>query len=382
MPLQDPVGGMYPLGNRIAATVIVFVVTSVIVSFVVPRTVAVLARCLDHLAERWGVQSLVNDLWEHMPPGVSFRGIVYSLQAGVITFAFLFVLSLWGRVAFIGLAIGLLLASVPSFARLLLTGVLVVGMYAGSQYVGEWVAGISDDGTYLKEHNREILTRTMQLVLLLGGTLTVLSLWEVDIDNFLLGAGVLSAVIGFGARDALGSAVSGFVLMFSRPFEVGDWVQIHDKEGQVTDVTIVNTRLRTANAQNVVLPNDEIARSEVINLSEERQLRISVEVGVAYETDLSHADEVIVDALEDMDLRSDGSAVEVSPAEFGESSIVLEVYFWIDRPHPQSRRRARAEVVRRIKTAFDSEGIEIPFPKREVAAPEEADGGSASLAVD
>jgi small-conductance mechanosensitive channel len=359
---------LLPFGGRLVVTVMTLIGVSVVASYVVPKTASLLSRGLSMTLERWGVHDVVVDLWDHAPPGVSYEALIYSAQAATVTFASLFVLSVWGLGDVIGEAVSTLSEAMPDIVPVVLTGITVAVMYSGSRYIGDWVGGIGDEGSYVEEHTKEILTRSLQLTLLLGGTLTILAFWGVEIQNFLLGAGVLSIIIGFAARETFTSVVSGFVLMFSRPFTVGDWIEVGDLEGQVTDVTIVNTRLRTVNAEHVIIPNDNVSGSEIINYSNEDKLCLAVDVGVAYGTDLDRATEVIEEAVSDVDLLSSGSAVEVFPERFDDSAIGLEVRFWIDRPHPRNRRRATAEVIDRIKTAFEREGIEIPFPQRDVAA--------------
>ncbi len=85
------------------------------------------------------------------------------------------------------------------------------------------------------------------------------------------------------ARQTLGSLLAGFMLMFARPFEIGDWVEIEEKEGIVTDISIVNTRIQTFDGEYVMIPNDTVGGSTIVNRSRKGRLRLEVDVGIDYD---------------------------------------------------------------------------------------------------
>lgn len=371
-----------PLGQRLLTSGAVLLAAVVLV-WAVPPTLDALVGQLRATLERRGWAATVERVWTYTPPGISATGAVYSLQAATLTFAVLGLLSVWSGVGFVQNLVDLFISSLPGLARLLLTGVVLAGTYTASSYIGATIDGLSEEETYLEEHTREIMTRTGQIVVILGGILTILSLWQVDVGNFLLGAGVLSIIIGFAARETFSAVVAGFVLMFSRPFEVGDWIAVSEKEGRVTDVTIVHTRLRTPEAESIVIPNDTVGQSEVVNYTEEEKLCLTLDFAVEYGADLERVEETVKEALEGVDLYSEGSAPEVFPEDFGDSGVQLEARFWIDDAHPRFRWRARAEAIQAIQDALAEEGVAIPYPQRTVHT---GDGGEpvgpATRAVD
>ncbi|MDX1744703.1 MAG: mechanosensitive ion channel family protein, partial [Halobacteriales archaeon] len=189
----------------------------------------------------------------------------------------------------------------------------------------------------------------------------------VNISGLLVGAGFLGIVLGLAAQQTLGALIAGFILMFSRPFEIGDWVEIGDHEGIVTDITIVNTRVQTFDGEYVMLPNDVVSGSPIVNRTRKGRLRIRVDIGVDYGTDLDHARSVVMDALSDLEEILQVPQPQVIMRTFADSSIVLQARFWIDKPTSRRRWRARTAAIRAIKAAFDEEGITIPFPQRTVS---------------
>jgi Small-conductance mechanosensitive channel len=196
----------------------------------------------------------------------------------------------------------------------------------------------------------------------------------VDLTGVLVGAGFLGIVVGMAARQTLGAVLAGFVLMFARPFEIGDWVQIGDNEGIVTDISIVNTRVQTFDGEFVMVPNDIVSGQEVVNRSRKGRLRIEVEVGVDYDTDVPMAKELAGEAMDDLDAILSVPTPQVVVKQFGDSAIVLGCRFWIDKPSARRKWRARTAVVEAVKAHFDEAGVKIPFPQREVSGRAETGG--------
>jgi len=231
-------------------------------------------------------------------------------------------------------------------------------------------------GDVITAHRREILHHVIQIAVYVFAFAFVLSLAGVNPGDLLVGAGALGLVVGLAARQTLGAVLAGFVLIFARQFEVGDWVVIGDQEGVVTDITLFNTQLRTYDDEHVLIPNDEVTQSEVVNRSQSGRLRVSVDIGVDYDADVGHAAETAEQAVTDCDvapLLSEPSPTVVGK-RFGDSAVVLECRFWISDPSAPRMWQTQTAVIREIKAAFAAEDIKIPFPQRELMGREEATG--------
>jgi len=162
--------------------------------------------------------------------------------------------------------------------------------------------------------------------------------------------------------------------MFARPFEIGDWIEVADEEGIVTDISIVNTRIQTFSGEYVMIPNDIVSGEKIINKSRKGRLRIEVEVGVDYEADVERAADLATDAMKGLDEILSVPTPQVVVQGFGDSAVVLGLRFWIDKPSSRRRWRARTAVVKSVKEAFDREGVKIPFPQRELTGRQESGG--------
>jgi small-conductance mechanosensitive channel len=256
----------------------------------------------------------------------------------------------------------------------IVTVFLVVGVYLFTGFVKDFIYGVTEDTESLTKHQTELLFRSTQVSLYVLALLIILSTWRVNLGGLLVGAGFLGIVLGLAAQQTLGSLIAGFVLMFARPFEIGDWVRIGDREGIVTEISIVNTRIQTFDGEYAMIPNDIVSSSEIINRTRKGRLRIRLDVGVDYATDLDLAIETTTAAMREVEEILTVPQPQVVLKEFGNSAIVLELRFWIDKPSSRRRWRAQTAVVRAVKTAFDREGIKIPFPQRELMGRAEEGG--------
>ncbi|ADJ15230.1 mechanosensitive ion channel family protein [Halalkalicoccus jeotgali] len=216
----------------------------------------------------------------------------------------------------------------------------------------------------LTKHQSEVAYHVSDIGIALGTMTLVLTLWGVDLTNIFIGAGAITAIVGLAARETLAAVLAGFILLFSRPFRVGDWIEVKDHSGIVKDVTIFNTKIQTFSDEHVLVPNDIITESDLTNLSRNDQLRVEVEVGIDYETDVHYAREVVVEAVEDLDSIRSSPDPHVIAKRFADSSILLEVRVWIGEPTMRRRWNARTDAIEAIKDAFDREGITIPYPQR------------------
>jgi len=227
-------------------------------------------------------------------------------------------------------------------------------------------------GDIIDRHRREAIRRVVQIAVYVGAGAFVLTMAGVDPGNLVVGAGAAGVIIGLAARQTLGSVFAGFVLLFSRPFEIGDWIEIDGQEGIVTEVTLFNTRLRTFADEHVVIPNDEVTAGNIVNRSTEGRLRVSVDVGVDYDTDIQRAARLARDAMEGVDEVIQEPHPHVVMKEFDDSSVVLECRFWITDPSARRRWVARSSVIDAVKRAFEGDGVKIPFPQRELSGRGEA----------
>jgi len=358
---------------RIAASVGVAVLAIIIAAFVLPFG---LERAYRLIATRLGTSRVADGvrLVGGYVPGTVAEGFVRLVQVLVLAAAGISLLVIWGLVDTAEMVLTYFSGSVPFLGRVGLTLLFALLAYVGADQYKQMVVRIGEEATWLTDHQREIVIRMGQIAILLAAGLIILTVWGINPEGLLVGAGFLGIVVGLAARQTLGALIAGFVLMFSRPFEIGDWVEIGDQEGVVTDITIMNTRLENFNGEVVYLPNDRVNERAIVNRSRRGSLRLRVDVGIDYETDPELAKNVAMETIKQIDIIADAPPPQIVPKSFGDSAIVLEMRFWIDHPTPPRKWNATERVVTNVKAAFDREGIKIPFPQRELSGRTETNG--------
>ena len=266
-------------------------------------------------------------------------------------------------------------AITDQLSNVVLGVVLLASAYALTDFLGGLIRQISADSTILTDHQEEVVRRLTQLTVYTFALLVVVGLFTDNVGGLLVGAGFLGIVVGMAARQTLGAVLAGFVLMFSRPFEVGDWVEVGDHEGTVTEISIMSTRLRSFDGEVITLPNDDVRSGSIIDRSRRNRLRIEVEVGVDYATDVERAAALIEGVVADVDDVAAMPEPDVVTKRFGDSAVVLGARYWIRNPSMRKRWRTQTAAMGAIKTALEDEGIVIPFPQQTLSARTEESSG-------
>jgi small-conductance mechanosensitive channel len=366
--------GIGTLDVQVAVTLLVLVIGVLLARIVIPEVVYWLHRGLARLAERENLLDSAETVRDYTPWWASVRVLIWIVQLVVVGLVALSVLAIWGQLELVITLVSLASISMPVVVKLLLTIAVFLIAYVVVDVLDSWLREVTSHSESITQHQEEIAYRVLQIVVLTAVLLAALSLWGVDLGGLLVGAGFLGIVVGMAARQTLGSLIAGFVLMFSRPFEIGDWVEIGEEEGIVTEISIVNTRLENFDGEVVVLPNDVVSNTTIINRSKKGRIRIRVEVGIDYEADAERAQDLAMATVSDLESVLSVPQPQVVTKRLGDSAVVLELRFWIDKPTARRRTRAVSDVLRAVKRAFDDAGIKIPYPQRELLGREETAG--------
>ncbi len=197
------------------------------------------------------------------------------------------------------------------------------------------------------------------------GLLMALQQVGFQVTAFLAGLGVLGFTVGFALQDISKNLVAGVLLLLMQPFDIGDAVEVQGYAGTVEDVDLRATSIRTWDGRLVLIPNADVFTSVLVNLSKTPRRRVEVQVGVTYDSDLDKVEAVALEAVRSLEGVLEDPEPFVIFHTFGDSSINLTVYFWVDT-QVISPFVAKSLGVRAIHRAFAEAGIEIPFPIRTV----------------
>lgn len=347
----------------VSASLFLFAVLLVVVT---PRVVRLVGSRLRKRFPEGRTANAVDIVGEYIPRTISGL-LLRVVQLSVLGSAVIALLIVWGQVEIAFSALSFIFFTLPVFGQITLTGVIFLVAYIVSDLFEQTIRDLGEDADQITDHQQEVVTRVGNLTVFIFAIGATLTLWGLNLSGLLVGAGFLGIVVGMAARQTLGSMVAGFVLMFSRPFTIGDWVEVGDDEGIVTEITIMNTRMRNFDGESIVIPNDIVSNHAVVNRSEQGHLRLRLDVGIDYESDPGRAEEVALEAMSSVDSVATSPPPAAVPTEFGDSAVVLELRFWIDRPTPPRKWRATREVINGVKRSFDEEGIKVPFPQRELS---------------
>ena len=212
------------------------------------------------------------------------------------------------------------------------------------------------------------LTRSL---IWIGGVIVaaVLVFPGMSATNVVAGLGVGSLVMGLAFKDIFENYLAGLLILLRKPMRIGDDILCEGIEGQVERITIRDTYLRRRSGELVLVPNAFIYRNPTTVLTDQPLRRITLEVGVAFNTDLEHACAVLSDAITGLSTVDVSKQPEVYCQGFGDFSIDLLLRWWAGST-PVEELRSRDEVVRAVKRALDAAGIEIPFPQCTLTFPE------------
>lgn len=202
-------------------------------------------------------------------------------------------------------------------------------------------------------------------VIIAGALLFGTAAAGLDLTKLAIVVGALSVGIGFGLQNIVNNFVSGIILLLERPIQIGDHVQVGQLMGRVARIGIRASTVRTYEGSEVIVPNGDLISQQVVNNTlSDRDRRLEVLIGVAYGTDLENARDVIGEAVNGVSLVSSYPESMVLFNGFGDSSLDFRVLFWVD--DFDVGLAAKSEVGIAINQALAREGIQIPFPQRDV----------------
>ena len=215
----------------------------------------------------------------------------------------------------------------------------------------------------------KLFSNVVKIALLSIGVFVALGILNLDktVTSLLAGVGVIGLALGFAFQDTAANFVSGVFLAARRPFHYGDIVKSNGYFGKVKKLNLRNTIMETFTGQEILIPNKDVFQSPLENFSKKGLRRVDVACGVSYGDDLKTARRIAIDAIKDLDFVHDPDNVTLFFNEFGDSSINFNIRFWIKYGETNSTYlHAQSEAIIAIKSAFDENGIDIPFPIRTV----------------
>lgn len=215
----------------------------------------------------------------------------------------------------------------------------------------------------------DLVGRIANYLVVIFGFVYALDQLGISLGPILGALGIVGVALAFAFQDILENFVAGIILQLQRPFASGDEIVVAEHEGRILSVEARAITIETPDGETVLIPSAEVIKNPIVNHTTRGRRRTTLEVGVAYDTDLGAATAVARDALDDVDGVLASPAPEVLIVRFGASSIDLAVRYW-HRPSIADMWQTRHEVALAVATAFEAAGITIPFPQRVLHLPQ------------
>ena len=215
----------------------------------------------------------------------------------------------------------------------------------------------------IRKDNLELAVKLINWTIVTVAVIYAMGALGFKLSGLMVAGGIAGVVIGFASQSIVGNLISGIFLMIERPIKIGDQVSINDYAGFVEDIRIISTTLRTFDGLFVRIPNEKIFTAPIVNYVNHIVRRIDYTVGIRYSDDADKAIAVIKHVIDEYPFALKYPEPVVFVETLGDNCVTIAVRIWAPVAEWYG---AKKELLWRIKTELEREGMEIPFPQRVV----------------
>lgn len=262
----------------------------------------------------------------------------------------------WGDPAFLGPLImswsGRVLAALAVF---------VIGRWISKALAGWFRRGVTKAG--VDNTLARFLSNLINIVLIALVILTALSTLGVNTTNFLAIVGAAGLAVGLALKDSLSNFAAGVMLVFFRPFKVGDFIEAAGIAGSVESIRIFSTVLKTGDNRVITVPNALIYGATITNYSAESTRRVDLLIGISYDDDIGRAKALMQGVIAEDTRILQEPASQMLVMELGASSVDIAVRAWCST---SDYWQVRSDLLEKIKTTLESAGLSIPYPQQDL----------------
>src|SRR5680860_99711 len=263
--------------------------------------------------------------------------------------------------------IGILSIFSDDFSKIIKSLAIMIWMYAIANIVNVIITDLgfkfaARTKSTLDDELMPLFKKLSGIVIYFAGIMILLKIWNVDITPLLASAGIAGFVIAFAAQDTISHLFGGVSIYFDKPFRVGDRIKIEDGDiGDVIEIGIRTTRIKTFDETVIIIPNNKIANSKIINYNQPgSKIKEKLKVRVAYGADVKKVKKILLDIAESIEEVEKKPSPSVYFSELGDYSLEFLVVAWVDSP--RKKFTVRTKLNEEIYKQFKKHKIEIPFP--------------------
>tara|TARA_X000001036_G_scaffold198898_1_gene187136 strand:- start:4059 stop:5108 length:1050 start_codon:yes stop_codon:yes gene_type:complete len=231
----------------------------------------------------------------------------------------------------------------------------------------KWYSTGNQENKLFSKNALPLFDNLGKIIIFLGSIYFILLSWDVDVTGWVASAGILSVILGLGAKDTVANLFAGIFIMADAPYKEGDYINLDSGErGCVKSIGIRSTRIMTRDDIEITIPNSVIANSKIINESggPHEKERVRLNISVSYDSDIDKVREVLFDLAINSEYSCKDPKPRIRFREFGDSGLKFQLLFWIEKP--ELRGASIDNISSAIHKEFKKQNIEIPYPQHTI----------------
>lgn len=259
--------------------------------------------------------------------------------------------------------LGILVQFATSFGiKLLGALIFLIAGIKFTAFISQWLRN-SKRFDKLDDSLRSFLSSFIKIVMYIIIAITVAMILGVPATSFITILASCGVAIGLALQGSLSNFAGGLMILFFKPFKVGDFIETSGESGTVVEISVVYTELLTPDNKRITLPNGTLTNSVIKNYSSEKLRRVDLSFNVAYDSN----DETVKSLIGDV-IKANSKALQdpqpfISVSEHSANSLVYAVRIWCENADYWN---VYFDVIEGVKSAFDKNGISIPYPQMDV----------------
>lgn len=256
-------------------------------------------------------------------------------------------------------AIDYIRSSLPMIAMAL--AILVIGLLVSkliAKIVGKAVSKSNVNGSA-----KSFLVSLIKIILYVVVIIMALSVLNVPMSSIITILGAAGLAISLALQNCLSNLSGGFIILFTKPFKVGDTIDLDSSVGTVRDIGIFYTKLMTFDGKTVFIPNGKVTEAKIVNYTETPSRRIDLSFNISYSADFGRARELILGIIAEEKLILSSPEPVVRMSAHNNSAVTIDVLVWVNNADYLTEKYNMTEAV---KSVFDGNGIEIPFDQLDI----------------
>ncbi|HIZ56633.1 MAG TPA: mechanosensitive ion channel family protein [Firmicutes bacterium] len=210
---------------------------------------------------------------------------------------------------------------------------------------------------------QQFLSSVLKIALQILILIFVLDVFGVPVSSFVTLISAVTLALSLAVKDSLANFAQGIIMMFTKPFTVGDYVETSGVAGTVQSISLFYTRLNTPDNVGIFIPNGDMAKAKVLNYSAEQLRRLELKFSIGYTDDFEKAKDIIRRIIDSHPYALQTPEPFVRVSNHGDSAIEITARIWVENAHYWE---LNFDMKEQVKKAFDDNGISIPFNQLDI----------------